>query len=44
MDAANILSSVSLIIAAWTVIISVNAWRREYIGKSDFELVEDVLS
>ncbi len=44
MDVANILESISLIIAAWAVIIGVNAWRREYIGKRRLELAEEVLS
>ncbi len=44
MDATNILGSVSLIIAVWTAIISMNTWRREYIGKRDFEFTEEVLS
>jgi len=44
VNVANILESVSLIIAAWVVIIGVNAWRREYIGKRRIELAEEVLS
>jgi hypothetical protein len=44
MDVANILASISLIIAAWTVIIGVNAWRREYVGKRRLELAEEVLA
>ncbi len=43
MDVTNILESISLIVAAWTVIIGVNAWRREYIGKRKLELAEEVL-
>ncbi|MFC2013638.1 hypothetical protein ACFLU8_01990 [Chloroflexota bacterium] len=44
MDVINILGSISLIIAAGTVIISVNAWRREYVGKRRLELAEEVLA
>jgi len=39
----NILESISIIIAAWAVIIGVNAWRREYVGKRRLELAEEVL-
>jgi len=44
MDVTNILESISIILAAWAVIIGVNAWRREYIGKRRLELAEDVLA
>jgi hypothetical protein len=44
MDIANILASISIILAAWTVIIGINAWRREYVGKRKLELAEDVLA
>ena len=44
MNVTNILESVSLIIVAWAVIIGVNAWRREYVGKRRLELAEEVLS
>lgn len=44
MNAAEIIQSVSIIIAAWSVIIGVNAWRREYVGKRKLELAEEVLS
>jgi len=44
MDVANILVSISIIIAAWAVIIGVNAWRREYVGKRRLELAEEVLA
>ena len=44
MDITSILASISLIIAAWTVIIGVNAWRREYVGKRRLELAEEVLA
>lgn len=44
MNAAEIIQSISIIIAAWSVIIGVNAWRREYVGKRKLELAEEVLS
>jgi len=44
MDVINILESISLIIAAGAVIIGVNAWRREYVGKRRLELAEEVLA
>jgi hypothetical protein len=44
MDIANILTSASIIIAAWAVIIGVDAWRREYVGKRRLELAEEVLA
>jgi hypothetical protein len=44
MDIANILTSASIIIAAWAVILGVNAWRREYVGKRRLELAEEVLA
>jgi hypothetical protein len=44
MTVADILESISLIIAAWTVIIGVNAWRHEFIGKRRIELAEEVLA
>jgi hypothetical protein len=44
MDFTNILQSISVIIAAIVVIISVNAWRREYIGKRNVDLAEEVLA
>ncbi|MBC8273975.1 MAG: hypothetical protein H8E40_03270 [Chloroflexi bacterium] len=43
MDTANIVGSASLIIAAWTVIVGINAWRREYVGKRNVEFAEEVL-
>ena len=44
MDATNIIQSISIIIAAWAIIIGVTAWRREYVGKRNLELAEEVLS
>jgi hypothetical protein len=44
MAGADILESISLIIAAWTVILGVNAWRHEFIGKRRIELAEEVLA
>jgi len=44
MDTASIIESISIIIAAWAVILGITAWRREYIGKRNLELAEDVLA
>ena len=48
MNVASILESISVIfaslIASFTVIFGVNAWRREYIGKRKLELAEEVLA
>ena len=44
MDAANIIESISIIIAAWAVILGITAWRREFIGKRNLELAEDILA
>jgi len=48
MDAIKILESISIIlasiIASGTVIYGIKTWRREYIGKRNIELAEDVLA
>jgi hypothetical protein len=44
MDVTNIIESVSVILAALAVIIGVDAWRREYLGKRRLELAEEVLA
>lgn len=44
MDFTNILQSISVIIAAIVVIFGINAWRREYIGKRNVDLAEEVLA
>jgi len=44
MDITNILQSISVIIAAIVVVFGVNAWRREYIGKRNVDLAEEVLA
>ncbi|MFC2067733.1 hypothetical protein ACFLTP_01790 [Chloroflexota bacterium] len=44
MGVTNIIESISIIIAAWAIFIGVNAWRREYVGKRNLELAEEVLS
>lgn len=41
---AEFLASLSLIIACWTAIIGINAWRREFMGKRKIELAEEVLA
>jgi hypothetical protein len=47
MDFTNIfqiLQSILIIIAAIVAIIGVNAWRREYVGKRNIDLAEEVLA
>ena len=44
METANFLESISIILAAWAVIIGISAWRREFIGKRRIELAEDTLT
>jgi hypothetical protein len=44
VEIAQILQSVSVIFACLTIILGVNAWRREYVGKRKIELAEDVLT
>jgi len=41
---ADILQSVSIILTCLTIILGVDAWRREFIGKRKIELAEDVLT
>lgn len=43
-DIAHILQSVSIILTCFTIILGVAAWRREFIGKRNIELTEDVLT
>jgi hypothetical protein len=44
MEIVQILQSVSVIFACLSIILGVDAWRREYIGKRKIELAEDVLT
>jgi hypothetical protein len=44
MDVAEIVQSVSLIVAALSVVFGVNAWQREFVGKRRIELAEDALA
>ena len=48
MEVLSIIESVSIIVASLgasiTVVLSLNAWRREYIGKRKHELAEEVLT
>lgn len=39
----KLIQSVSLIIASFTAIYGINAWRREYRGKKEYDLAEEVL-
>jgi hypothetical protein len=43
-ETANILQSVSIILACWAVIAGIDAWKREFIGKRRIELAESVLA
>ena len=43
MSIADLLQTVSVILAAVAVILGVDAWRKEYVGKRKIELAEDVL-
>jgi len=43
-DIADILQSLSIILACLSVILGIDAWRREFIGKRKIELAEDVLT
>jgi hypothetical protein len=44
MEFASLLQSISVICASISVILGINAWRREYVGKRRIELAEDVLT
>ncbi len=46
MDFTSILQgfqAVSLIVAAWTAVYGISAWRREFLGKKRIDLAEEVL-
>jgi hypothetical protein len=40
----EIAQNISVIIACLTIILGVDAWKREYVGKRNIELAEDVLT
>jgi hypothetical protein len=40
---SNIIQAVSVFFASLAIIVGVDAWRREFIGKREIELAEDVL-
>jgi len=44
MEIAQILQSVSVIFACLSIVLGVDAWRREYVGKRKIDLAEDVLT
>ncbi|AHB13807.1 hypothetical protein [Dehalococcoides mccartyi] len=44
MELANILASISVIIAAGTFIWSINAWKREHVGRGRIDLAVKVLA
>jgi len=43
-DIADILQSLSIIVACLSIILGIDAWRHEFIGKRKIELAEDVLT
>lgn len=43
MAIADILQSISMILACWAVIAGIDAWRREFVGKRRIELAEETL-
>jgi hypothetical protein len=40
---ADILQSISVIIACWAVVAGIDVWRREFVGKRRIELAEETL-
>lgn len=40
---ADILQSISVMLACWAVIAGIDAWRREFVGKRRIELAEETL-
>lgn len=44
MVIANIIASISIIIAAVTFIWSINAWKREHVGRGRIDLAEETLA
>jgi len=44
MNAANVITSISVAIAALSFVSGVSAWKREFIGKRQIELAESVLA
>jgi hypothetical protein len=44
MDWMELIKNISIIIASWTAVYGIDQWRREYRGKRQAELAEEVLS
>lgn len=44
MDWTELLKNISVIIASWTAVYSIDQWRREHRGKRQADLAEEVLS
>ncbi len=44
MDWSGLIRDASIIIASWSVIYGIDAWRREFRGKRQIELAEDTLA
>jgi hypothetical protein len=43
MDIIALARDLSILLAAWTAIYGIDSWRREFRGKRDIELAEDIL-
>ncbi len=44
MNIADVITAISVAVAALAFVVGVNAWRREFVGKRRIELVENVLA
>ncbi|MBM3328880.1 MAG: hypothetical protein FJY67_05325 [Calditrichaeota bacterium] len=44
MPIVQLLQAISIILASITIILGIEAWKREFIGKRRIELAEDVLA
>jgi len=44
MTIADVITAISVAIAALSFVIGINAWRREFLGKRQIELAEEVLA
>lgn len=44
MDVISLIRDLSVLLAAWTAIYGIDSWRREFRGKRDIELAEEVLA
>lgn len=44
MNAADVISALSILIAMLTLIVNINKWRKEFVGKRRIDLAENVLA